>query len=234
MVRFRLPHPILRFQSTPPARGATLPLVLSLVRLTNFNPRPPRGGRHIMREVERNILLFQSTPPARGATLKRRFNIDLPGISIHAPREGGDRPTTTREIPRTNFNPRPPRGGRPHAVSSTYETEHFNPRPPRGGRLGSIPAPASNFKISIHAPREGGDSTAGSVTGTAYKFQSTPPARGATYHARSGTQYFIISIHAPREGGDPTIYYAYAVVAGISIHAPREGGDVSRLFDKLR
>ena len=65
--------------------------------------------------------------------------------------------------------------------------------------------------ISIHAPREGGDLD---FLGTVLDF--------------------IISIHAPREGGDPTIYYAYAVVAGISIHAPREGGDVSRLFDKLR
>ena len=179
--------------------------------------------------------------------MKRRFNIDLPGISIHAPREGGDRPTTTREIPRTNFNPRPPRGGRPHAVSSTYETEHFNPRPPRGGRLGSIPAPASNFKISIHAPREGGDSTAGSVTGTAYKFQSTPPARGATLPlVLSLVRLTNFNPRPPRGGRPQVVYYippvqkfqstppargatffmaALLTSLGISIHAPREGGD---------
>ena len=34
---------------------------------------------------------FQSTPPARGATVTDAVNnINLDGISIHAPREGGD------------------------------------------------------------------------------------------------------------------------------------------------
>ena len=78
------------FQSTPPARGAT------------------RSAGSCTTAIE----IFQSTPPARGAP---RRNRDIHGnmtISIHAPREGGDpaerdtRPTTT------NFNPRPPRGGR--------------------------------------------------------------------------------------------------------------------------
>ena len=34
------------FQSTPPARGATLSLVLYGVFPIDFNPHPPRGGRH--------------------------------------------------------------------------------------------------------------------------------------------------------------------------------------------
>ena len=58
------------------------------------------------------------------------------------------------------------------------------------------------IKISIHAPREGGDVS-----------------------MQKG--YFVqnkISIHAPREGGDA----AEKIMQqsnGISIHAPREGGD---------
>ena len=36
-------------------------------------------------------LLFQSTPPARGATDVVQCRAPIPGISIHAPREGGDR-----------------------------------------------------------------------------------------------------------------------------------------------
>ena len=57
-------------------------------------------------------------------------------ISIHAPREGGDVvPCVSQAFPQ-NFNPRPPRGGRP-----------CNP----GNR-------AVDVGISIHAPREGGDS----------------------------------------------------------------------------
>ena len=56
--------------------------------------------------------------------------------------------------------------------------------------------------ISIHAPREGGDSP-----GTVYK-----------------PFFIIISIHAPREGGDG-IYDLLKNALAISIHAPREGGD---------
>ena len=57
-----------QFQSTPPARGATL--------LSGC-----AGGK---------AKLFQSTPPARGATSP--FSIGLPPnyVSIHAPRTGGD------------------------------------------------------------------------------------------------------------------------------------------------
>ena len=66
-------------------------------------------------------------------------------------------------------------------------------------------------RISIHAPREGGD---GPLSNT--------------------EQITTISIHAPREGGDSTMVRT-SVFQAISIHAPREGGDrVSRLFDKLR
>ena len=56
--------------------------------------------------------------------------------------------------------------------------------------------------ISIHAPREGGD--------------TTPPIK----FARAAR----ISIHAPREGGDPD-HYDRELACRISIHAPREGGD---------
>ena len=59
-----------------------------------------------------------------------------------------------------------------------------------------------NRKISIHAPREGGDS----------------------FWWDGKNVFFAISIHAPREGGD---YYTGVqfLNALISIHAPREGGD---------
>ena len=57
-------------------------------------------------------------------------------ISIHAPREGGDMTAVRHGRRFFNFNPRPPRGGRPstNAARSVY------------------------LYISIHAPREGGDS----------------------------------------------------------------------------
>ena len=57
-------------------------------------------------------------------------------------------------------------------------------------------------KISIHAAREGGDST------------SVSPRQ----------QRLTISIHAAREGGD-LIESGFANNVDISIHAAREGGD---------
>ena len=79
----------------------------------------------------------------------------------------------------------------------------FNPRPPRGGRRHGNDLKSLSRKISIHAPREGGDST------------------------RSGDIYpnIYISIHAPREGGDPLVGLNFLFDI-ISIHAPREGGDL--------
>ena len=59
--------PVFPFQSTPPARGATLHSWHSQLSTS-----------------------FQSTPPARGATTRSRVRRHYSPISIHAPREGGD------------------------------------------------------------------------------------------------------------------------------------------------
>ena len=55
-------------------------------------------------------------------------------ISIHAPREGGDRRDHLHGDGTRDFNPRPPRGGRPPRVIFGLDLRYFNPRPPRGGR----------------------------------------------------------------------------------------------------
>ena len=81
-------------------------------------------------------------------------------ISIHAPREGGDvLEMCPIRLKMVDFNPRPPRGGRPAAILAIY-----SPR----------------VAISIHAPREGGDIIPCFLNGAKLSFQSTPPARGAT------------------------------------------------------
>ena len=102
--------------------------------------------------------------------------------------------------------------------------------------------------ISIHAPREGGDTSAPYLSanclnfnprpprggrqagvlqsGHIFEFQSTPPARGATTLGLfTGGHTVLISIHAPREGGDLSDYLTAYGDPEISIHAPREGGD---------
>ena len=85
---------------------------------------------------------------------------------------------------------------------TAYFSWYFNPRPPRGGRLIYDFFFLALSVISIHAPREGGDT----VTGY-------------------NVWYTYISIHAPREGGDYAGLFYRDLTGHISIHAPREGGD---------
>ena len=148
-----------KFQSTPSARRATgiqqsCPLVggISIHALreegdhllgvipdghADFNPRPPRGGRHRNYVAPRLTELFQSTPSARRATSR----LTLPwfrgyNISIHALREEGDSSFTPCSIPTVTFQSTP--SARRATVSATSGEQ--------------------TRSISIHALREEGDS----------------------------------------------------------------------------
>ena len=167
----------------------------------DFNPRPPRGGRRPARSGSQGPYQFQSTPPARGAT-QRDIVIGTVGIiSIHAPREGGDCGLWMFRNIQCNFNPRPPRGGRLHTIlQRTCSTTDFNPRPPRGGRqkpntryqegnqFQSTPPARGATKtrvktkqitrISIHAPREGGDWGFPYISYAKCHFNPRPPRGG--------------------------------------------------------
>ena len=109
-------------------------------RTSYFNPRPPRGGRPALIGGNLTTSEFQSTPSARRATTILILYTDRCCISIHALREEGDLPSAPMIVRfRFNFNPRPPRGGRP-AVDGD------RPR---------------DVSISIHALREEGDGSRG-------------------------------------------------------------------------
>ena len=56
------------FQSTLPARGATCATAFSIVLTVYFNPRSPHGERRAVLSQNRVRPVFQSTLPARGAT----------------------------------------------------------------------------------------------------------------------------------------------------------------------
>ena len=73
---------ICRFLSTP--SDAVFCIV------TNFYPRPPRGGRLSLRWNIDTLIIFLSTPSARRATQKYAALCNAPVISIHALREEGD------------------------------------------------------------------------------------------------------------------------------------------------
>ena len=147
------------FQSTPPARGATARAEDCRENEDDFNPRPPRGGRRRLKMALEKVVY----------------------ISIHAPREGGDSGRDGALRACAYFNPRPPRGGRQHGRPILHILAgDFNPRPPRGGDAQISRNTPSILRISIHAPREGGDLGLISAGNTRNVFQSTPPARGAT------------------------------------------------------
>ena len=145
------------FQSTPPARGATLCVWFVMAYCSSFQSTPPARGA-TKRWVKIIIsTVFQSTPPARGATqvfdsqeASCRFQSTPParGATGFAPVSGG----RTR-----GFNPRPPRGERPGIVDNNYRGEMFQSTPPaRGATWFSRSFSYSPF-VSIHAPREGSD-----------------------------------------------------------------------------
>ncbi len=150
---------LVTFQSTHPARGATVStqdlfasLAISIhaprercderqtlrkAGYLYFNPRTPREVRQIHYCHSVKTKSFQSTHPARGATPE-------------FPR---------RRFPRSNFNPRTPREVRLARLRPFRRSAHFNPRTPREVRQ-----------------------VRSSVVSVSVQFQSTHPARGATLY----------------------------------------------------
>ena len=190
------------FQSTRPARGATISRSLSAALDRRISIHAPREGRD-------SCVI---TP----FTIKSNFN-------PRAPR--GARPMLGKGLNKIiiDFNPRAPRGARQNSSHSKPNTSTFqSTRPARGAtvyllnNLGSylisIHAPREgrdklrkvsvhHLVISIHAPREGRDESS-HPTICPRGFQSTRPARGATSPPCKTYPLAEISIHAPREGRD--------------------------------
>ena len=214
--------PLIRFQSTLPARGATA-LLYSHQRKPHFNPRSPHGER-------------RPRPP-----LRQKQGC----ISIHAPRTGSDRGCGWQCSSGCHFNPRSPHGERPFPFQPAACRRHFNPRSPHGERrFQSLSLPRC-FHFNPRSPHgERLDSM--SSNSMKSSFQSTLPARGATkrpaaarmtrhFNPRSphgerlvmmrSSEFGKISIHAPRTGSDRADARHGAASAEISIHAPRTGSD---------
>ena len=167
------------FLSTPSARRATHRCAGGLNVQADFYPRPPRGGRRSRLDAVPPAGIFLSTPSARRATLCRVLHRQAGRISIHALREEGDQGPRSEAGHRTDFYPRPPRGGRRVRFLRSSQRHNFYPRPPRGGRHRSDMAQAATIQ-----------------------FLSTPSARRATRVETVVGGGQGISIHALREEGD--------------------------------
>ncbi len=148
-----------------------------------FNPRPPRGGRPAGR---------------RGDWLHG-------SVSIHAPREEGDRSAFRCENQQPCFNPRPPRGGRRKKIAPPRSDPTFQSTPPARRATNRVLNACPFGTVSIHAPREEGDE-----------------------QRRQDADQLHVSIHAPREEGDHVPDWRLLNRRDVSIHAPREEGDIRR------
>ena len=113
------------------------------------------------------------------------FNSNTNPVSIHAPRAGRDRFSSTSSPACKSFNPRAPRGARPgEFVAVVGEVQFQSTRPARGAT--TTPAetrPPALFQSTRPARGATGDFVA--VFGQV-QFQSTRPARGATGRVSAG------------------------------------------------
>ena len=147
------------FLSTPPARRATAGLLPLPPPHRYFYPRPPRGGRHNPYFMQRADVVFLSTPPARRAT--GRSGAEVLGSKNFYPRppRGGRHAVNGRGGQHCNFYPRPPRGGRQNRLRHNFRRRIFLSTPPARRATQHTEGLTREMVISIHAPREEGDST---------------------------------------------------------------------------
>ena len=168
-----------RFQSTPSARRATI----------------------LYKRMDGKIMGFQSTPSARRATAAARRTCATVCISIHALREEGDslptslalregifqstpsarRATTPSGTARGrpfDFNPRPPRGGRPPTSCRSDRRSLFQSTPSARRATDAATEERLAAIISIHALREEGDGALQKPHTRTADFNPRPPRGG--------------------------------------------------------
>ena len=176
--------------------------------VADFYPRPPRGGRQRPGPHSSVRCRFLSTPSARRATSSPT---PCATASIFLSTPSARRATSLVRLYcsiRSDFYPRPPRGGRRlEQCQECIDDSDFYPRPPRGGRPDSL-----------------------TMGGVAKPFLSTPSARRATRSFELSVKLSDISIHALREEGDDTHQVDVACVIHFYPRPPRGGRLAPRVF----
>ena len=169
-------------------------------------------------------------------------------ISIHALREEGDKYWCMESMPIWEFQSTPSaRRATTAADQNNHRRADFNPRPPRGGRPFTMDSPPFLFlfqstpsarratqpadrqvgliEISIHALREEGDAAVTRSIRDDHQFQSTPSARRATFPGLLVPSFFHNFNPRPPRGGRHALVSCHTIPPNISIHALREEGD---------
>ena len=239
----------MRFQSTPPARGATAFLqrwcncfYISIhapreggdhgkhgeaPALWHFNPRPPRGGRRRPATAGTLAARFQSTPPARGGRQSRAGASPLRSTFQSTPREGGDYHFFVRKDGSVyHFNPRPPARGATEVSAGRNSKRIFQSTPPaRGATSSPWPTCWNSTPFQSTPPARGATWYAEWLVFAVRQFQSTPPARGATRHADAEPGVLLYFNPRPPRGGRPKLFCITGRKKVFQSTPPARGGD---------
>ena len=175
--------------------------LLSSLPRTNFNPRPPCGGRRTRSQRASAVGFISIHAPRAEGDLFVSFPTPIAEISIHAPRAEGDRSPPDRPAGPGEFQSTPPVRRATNSAKAIRALLKFQSTPPV--RRATCPVCRRHWLV---------------------KFQSTPPVRRATHYSFPVGPGIHISIHAPRAEGDPAIP-GKSFPFTISIHAPRAEGD---------
>ena len=190
-----------------PPRGGRHWIKEGRQNIDNFYPRPPQGGRRDVHRLVKSLLdNFYPRPPRGGRQRNACGNPCRRTISIHALREEGDVRDLCLEHSIIRFLSTPS-ARRATSCGAYHQSAHhyFYPRPPRGGRHGTLKTNQTLLYISIHALREEGDMTMYQHKTRKQAFLSTPSARRAT--PERGATSILRSNFYPRppRGGRPAM-----------------------------
>ena len=193
--------------------------------LSDFYPRPPRGGRHgrCVQLLNQRIISIHALREEGDSITSE--DLRCIRISIHALREEGDMAVASSSSTSVSFlsTPSARRATRlPPKISVVYAFLS-TPSARRATELTSILI--LFLEISIHALREEGDREEKGPEVMVDDFYPHPPRGGRHLAELQNIMMRAISIHALREEGDEAHCGSAKLLQAISIHALREEGD---------
>ena len=196
---------------------------------TNFNPRPPCGGRLPLTRLCGRGNVFQSTSSVWRTTADRYEMGIIREISIHVLRVEDDGGCPRAARPRRYFNPRPPCGGRRMVGTSQPYSSQFQST---SSVWRTTPCGLSvivESSISIHVLRVEDDNGGMLDSASSSDFNPRPPCGGRPHALASLCRRgrFQSTSSVWRTTRRPA---GQRVAAGISIHVLRVEDDPHKLF----
>ena len=128
----------------------------------------------------------------------------------------------TRTTNQPRFQSAPPRRGRPKATTDPVAAAVFQSAPPRRGRPDSARYTGNEFRVSIRAPREGGDEDPLLCASRTDRFNPRPREGGDRHRGGGRVSRPHVSIRAPAKGATCLLCLDDANHI-VSIRAPAKG-----------